>query len=362
MIAKNRRILFICPDIKRAVGGIKQLYRQVDLLNKNGFKAFIVHSKYGFRSTWFENSTPVLYNADLHIDLVDKNHSNKKLFFILKRVGKDILKFRKTITRVKNKKWQTIFNDSDVIVVPEIYGPGVERVLPNNDKVVYNQNCYYTFNAYKLKGNCSLYSNSKIKGIMVASEDAGNYLHYAFPGLNLFRIHYGINKNIFNFSANKKKQIAFMARKVKEDIIQVINILKIRDALKGWDLIEIANLNEQEVSKILKESALFLSFSHREGFGMPPAEAMACGCIVIGYTGNGGDEYFKESFSYPIAERNIQGFAKTIEQVILEYENDNRALLEKGRMASEFILKEYSLEVEEEDIVNVWSNILKTNE
>ena len=36
-----------------------------------------------------------------------------------------------------------------------------------------------------------------------------------------------------------------------------------------------------------------LSFGHPEGFGLPLAEAAACGCALIGYTGLGGREIFE---------------------------------------------------------------------
>ena len=38
---------------------------------------------------------------------------------------------------------------------------------------------------------------------------------------------------------------------------------------------------------------IFLSFGHPEGFGLPLAEAAACGCYLIGYSGLGGREIFK---------------------------------------------------------------------
>ena len=37
----------------------------------------------------------------------------------------------------------------------------------------------------------------------------------------------------------------------------------------------IENKTEKEVADIMKESAVFLSFNHKEGFGLPPAEAMS---------------------------------------------------------------------------------------
>lgn len=52
-------LFFLSPDDNSPVGGIKVLYRHVDILNENGFQAAIVHTKKGFRCTWFENQTRV---------------------------------------------------------------------------------------------------------------------------------------------------------------------------------------------------------------------------------------------------------------------------------------------------------------
>ena len=41
-------IYFICPDINKPTGGIKQIYRQVDVLNNNSFNAFVLHKETGF--------------------------------------------------------------------------------------------------------------------------------------------------------------------------------------------------------------------------------------------------------------------------------------------------------------------------
>jgi glycosyltransferase involved in cell wall biosynthesis len=42
----------------------------------------------------------------------------------------------------------------------------------------------------------------------------------------------------------------------------------------------------------LKESLLFLSFVNGEGLGLLAVEAMSCGCVVVGYDGMGGKEFF----------------------------------------------------------------------
>ena len=88
---------------------------------------------------------------------------------------------------------------------------------------------------------------------------------------------------------------------------------------------------------------------------------MACGCIVIGYHGMGGKEFFKPEFSFPIEVGDIIGFAKTVESVIKEYENNAITLQAKTKIAADYILHKYSLAREEYDIINTWEKILGVN-
>jgi glycosyltransferase involved in cell wall biosynthesis len=74
---------------------------------------------------------------------------------------------------------------------------------------------------------------------------------------------------------------------------QVLNILHARGVLDGWEVISIDGLPEHEVAERLRSCAVFLSFGHPEGCPLPPLEAMASGCVVVGYHGRGGREYFK---------------------------------------------------------------------
>ena len=71
--------------------------------------------------------------------------------------------------------------------------------------------------------------------------------------------------------------------------------------MKKWSLVDIQSRPHAEVIKLLQGCALFLSFGHPEGFGLPVAEAMACGCAVIGYSGLGGRELFQLGHQYGTA-------------------------------------------------------------
>lgn len=362
---KQDRIFFITPDINTPTGGIKQLYRQVDVLNNNGFNAHILHKMCGFKCTWFSNNTKVAYHYTILNDLeklikVDQKPHNLVQFlkFSLKKIAKKIKSFRiDTSADIQ-------IQNSDIFVFPEVYGPNIAELLKGNKKIIYNQGAYQTFFHYdlNLENSTTPYLNKELIATIVNSEDAKQYISYVFPQMKVERVRYGIDSKNFYPTESKKKKIAFMPRRLRVDLVQVINILKFRGVLEHWELVEIHNMNEQQVAHNLRECALFLSFSINEGFGMPPAEAMACGCIVVGYSGKGGKEFFKEDFCYPVEDRDVLAFAKTLEKVIKEYESDNKPFIEKGRKASQFILKEYSMEMEEKTIVDCWNKILNKHE
>jgi hypothetical protein len=79
----------------------------------------------------------------------------------------------------------------------------------------------------------------------------------------------------------------------------------------------------------------------------------------LGYLTKKGKEFFKDDFCYPIEDRDVLSYVKTLEKVLKEYEIDDKLFLEKGRKASEFILSEYSMEMEVKTIVSCWEEILK---
>lgn len=357
---KTNRIFFLTPDINSPTGGIKQLYRQVDILNNNGFDAYILHKKNGFKCTWFTNSTKVTYSFAIMSELeqiIEPELTSGGLIRNLKNYVKKLIK-KKEELESKNKE-NIIITKEDIFVFPEVYGPNTANLLKGNSKIIYNQGAYQTFFHYDLNLNSTVtpYLNKELIAAIVNSEDAKQYIKYVFPNMNVQRVRYGIDSKNFYYNENKKQKIAFMPRRLRVDLIQVINILKFRGVLNNWELVEIHNMNESEVANALRECAFFLSFSINEGFGMPPAEAMACGCVVVGYAGKGGKEFFKEDFSYPIEDRDVILFAKTLENVIKEYEQNNKPFIEKGKKASEFILSEYSMQKEEKTILECWNTI-----
>jgi len=311
------RVLVPAPDWQHAAGGVRKLYRHVDVLNAHGIEAFIIHHQPGFRCTWFENQTRVIYSP---------------------KPG-----------------------PSDILLAPERIAWQLMLTTQGMRKVVFNQNAYQSFDdippdALPLGPP---YRHPDFLATISVSQDNVDYLNYAFPGHPLFRVHLGIDSKLFYYQPQKKKQIAFMPRKKKEDAKQVLQILGSRGALNGYEVIPIAQKSEVETARILRESEIFLCLSTYEGSPVPPLEAMACGCVTIGYHGRGGREYVNDQYAYPVEAEDIRGFCSTIESVIDQLRTDPQPVLDKAKRASDFILSTYTPQQEERDILNAWEHILK---
>lgn len=349
-------IYFLCPDSNKPAGGIKKIYRQVDILNEAGFKAYVLHEMPNFRCSWFNNKTKITYNKSFYSELYKKTNRNRSFLISLKKEIEYIISLMK---RKDSKKAK--FSKEDILVFPELFGNNIGEIKKGIKKVIYNQGCYQTFFGYNLDLNDtkSPYLQKDFIATIVNSKDAIKYINHAFPKINVFKIRHGIDNTKFSCIEKKEKKIAFMPRKLKNDLVQVINILKFRQVLDGWELIAIDNLSEEMVAKKLQESLFFMNFSGNEGFGIPVIEAMACGCVVIGYSGKGGKEFFKKEFSYEIEDRNIQEFCITFEELLLNFNRNKKAILNKGFLASEYVLNEYSIQNEVSDTIKVWSEIMK---
>ncbi len=301
-------IYFLCPDYTPPAGGIRKIYRYVDILNAAGTPACVLHQASPFRCDWFDNDTMIRYMGEV----TPRHH--------------------------------------DLLVIPEIFGPHAMRLSPGVPRVILNQNAYNTFVPYP-ESYTGPYAHEEAKGIIVVSEDNANYLRLAFPDVPVHRIVYAIDPDRYHYDpAVKKRQLAYMPRKNREDATQVLHILRAR----GLDLpiVPIDGASEEDAARILRESAYFLSFGHPEGFGLPPAEAMACGCVVIGYHGNGGREFLRPPYAHPVETGDIVAYVCAVEQVLRQ---DPAG---QAQRAADYIHQHYTVEKERESVLRIFQGVL----
>ncbi|WP_428425580.1 glycosyltransferase [Pararhizobium sp.] len=312
------RILFLTPDYNVPSGGIRVIYRHVDILNDAGISAFVLHQRAGFRCTWFENTT--------------------------------------SITNMGNAQ----INRSDLLVVPELDVDVLGRLSPGIKYAIFNQNSHLTWKRASSVELSRYMANDDLSGIVTVSSHNQEMLEYSFPNAAVQRVHLGIDPAIFFAgSGNRPRSIGYMPRRGREDARQVFEMLQARGCLRGWQVTALDGLSHGAVADRLRSTRIFLAFTNQEGFGLPAAEAMACGNYVIGNHGNGGREFFHNDFSCSIDHGDTLAFAKAVEQAIIADREDDDWCTQRGRAASEFILSKYTPEQEKTDVLTLYTKLLR---
>ncbi len=311
-------VYYLCAGFDHPNGGSRTIYRHVDALNSTGIPAFVVHLQSGFACSWFEHDTPV--------------------------IG------AKAVT----------LTPRDVLVVPEFYGPGLHKLPAEPRVVIFNQNAYRTFNGIRSASPGAPYRDiAGLEAILVVSRDNADYLRYAFPELRVERVRNAVDARIFHPSATPAgRRVAVMPRRRAADCAQVLHLLRARGCLESWEVVTIDGRSERETADLLRSCAIFLSLSEQEGFGMPPAEAMACGCYVIGFTGLGGREIFDPATSTPIEEGDVLAFARAADRALLADREELQAMRRRALAASARILWEYSIEHQRADLLTFFESLL----
>jgi glycosyltransferase involved in cell wall biosynthesis len=291
-------IYYLCPDYPVPSGGIRAIYRHVDILNDAGRSAAVLHHGDGYECRWFEHSTRTVSASSVRL------------------------------------------SPDDVLVVPEIYGPYLSR-LPRVPKLVaFNQNAYLTYDHVPADRPLSY---EIFTAALTVSSDSAEFLRFAFPGLDVSIVANAIDPDVFHPSAQTPaRRIAMMPRKRLEDAEQILRLLG--DRLRDWEVVTIEGAPERETAAMLRCAPIFLALGRREGFGLPAAEAMASGCYVIGYPGFGGREIFAPAFSMPVEDGDVLTMAREVANSLRLYEQRPDLVREAGARASEHIRERYSLE------------------
>jgi Glycosyl transferases group 1 len=309
-------VYVLTPDLPAAVGGVRQHYRLVDTLNEGGIPAAIVHRDEGFRCRWFENTTQVVCAK------------------------------------------RTTATQDDLIVIPEELIELVPSLAPGVPKIIFNQNAYTTF----LWGisdaeTKAAYHHPDVWSTIVVSDDNVDYLRKAFPGLRVDRLRYEIEAHLYHPGAEKRRAVAYMPRKRKLESTELLALLNVSGALVGWEVVTIDGVSEEKAAELIRASAIFLSFSYREGFGLPPAEAIACGCLVVGFDGFAGKEFFRDH-AIPVSDGDVQTYFAVVSEILSSWDAKREHFAQMTQRGAEFVLNAYSPEAHRHSVIPTFSEAM----
>jgi len=350
-------IFYFCPWVDEPNGGTKQIHRHVEALKQAGIDAYVLTAT-SARLGWFDSTAPGAVIQTPAVEMIDTKlrRRNDPLRWLRAPVGPMV-----SLAGAQGASTRRRLTADDIVVVPEFYGKKVCLSGFGARVVIFNQNAHYTFLGFHVGDDPSRFAYHRdVLGVLAVSDQNVEYLKFAFPNADVLLTRNGIDLAKFHPAEPKKRRIAFMPRKLPRDLVQVLQILKGRGSLNHWELCAIDNMGEAEVAQLMRESAFFLSTCDAEGFGLPPLEAAACGCIVVGYCGQAAREFMQPQHCFPIDQGDVLTFAKTLERLLQEYEKDPSALTRRALSHAEFVQQNYSREVEGASVLRAWSQLLQS--
>jgi len=343
-------IIYLLPEMKGASGGAKVIYNHSLILNRlnKRTESFIVHLK-----------KKLTYKFELSLA--------KKIKFLNKNIGGwDAKKMKVSNNFLPDNNWYNNrikiiknlkFNkDRDFIIFPEIFGHFPEELEFKKKGIKYGifvQGSFHMSSSENFSKIKSSYENANL--IISTSSYSIDFIKNLFPKCkkNILKINLSVN-TIINKNL-KKNYITCMPRKLPSHFFLLQFYLQ-NKIPNNWKIDIIDNVSKKELLNKLKRSKLFLSFSHFEGFGLPPLEAALTGNKVIGYIGGGGKEYWKKPIFNEIEYGEISKFGNTILKEIDKYNNN---WIKKTEVTRNNLAKKYSKISERKSLIDLSNKIIK---
>ena len=250
--------------------------------------------------------------------------------------------------KIKIKKNFNLNKENDFVVLPEIFAHFAEDFLIK-EKIPYAifvQNGYAIFPTNNIRKLNLAYKKAKF--ILAYSKDIKECIALAYPTVKnkILNVKYSIDYKKFNFKIKKENLITYMPRKLPKHSELIISFLN-NSLPSNWRIKAIDNSSEKEVYRILEKSKFFLAFSNLEGLPLPPIEAALSGNKVIGYTGEGGKEYWKEPIFTEIKTAEIKKFCQ---KILLNLNLNFGVFLKKTTKHRKKISVQFSVENEKKHI------------
>jgi glycosyltransferase involved in cell wall biosynthesis len=140
----------------------------------------------------------------------------------------------------------------------------------------------------------------------------------------------------------KHRQLALMPRRRREDLLGAVQLIRRSGRLDGWEFVLIDGMTQAEVAEALGEAAIFLFGAEREGFGLPGAEAMAAGCYVVGFTGDGAKEYMLPDCCSVVPDSDVVAMADLTLAAMEQFDHDRQTLQGRVDIGRDRVLSRHS--------------------
>ena len=339
---KKINIIYLLPEMKGASGGAKVIYNHSLILNrfKKNITSSVLHLK---KKISYKLETSLSKKLDIFRKQYSGWDANKMR--VSKFFSPDKDWYNKGIIS-KNKF--SLNKETDFVIIPEIWSHFPEDLKLKQKGIKYGifiQGFFHMNSTSNFKKLKTAYKNANI--ILISSDYTIKCFKEMFPEFKnkILKLNLSINSEKLKIS-KKTNTITYMPRKLPDHSQLLLFYLK-NLLPKNWKIIPLNNVSESYLINTLSRSKFFLSFSNLEGLGIPPIEAALSGNKVIGYTGSGGLEYWKEPMFKKIENGDISNFGKKLLHEIKTYKKNWIFETKKYRLR---LQKKYSAEKEKKTL------------
>lgn len=254
--------------------------------------------------------------------------------------------FHFEIPTVKYEEVVDSIGSSDIVVATE-FKPYEGLLFKEATKVLFLQNWIGLIKWLEPKDREFNYLDLGYSTVITCSRFCTEYVkeHMNIPVTTITN---GIDLNLFTPADEKRipNRILAMSRKNPEDLKSIIKLLK----TVSYDIKIVDGLTQEQLIDEYQSADIFLATGYPEGFSLPPLEAMACGCVVVGFSGGAGSEFMLHNETALVAE---DGDCQSVVGMLTAL-CDNPDEKEKIRKLGIAKSLEYSLENTKKDLENFY--------
>lgn len=343
----TRRYLFLCPDRTSASGGIAVIYDMVALLTRTGRAAAVVHNGPMAGYPDHPEAVPTFFTDRIRKAEWRWMGPRQKVDRIGQWAGE---RMRPARLRPVDPR------PGDVIVAPEFMLAETLEAFAGWPIVVLVQNPFEMMVAHDRAVTRGFDPAAAVMAWCHIADVCQRHLEM-LGARNVLYFPVSMKPHEFPFRAEKADLITYMPRKRPREARIIDRALRVHGALGGYRLEAMDGLPRAKIAEKLGESRIFISLLKEEALGFPAAEAMAAGCIVVGFDGLGCAEYFDDTTGVPVTEGDVAGLVAAVEAVIAEHGRDPVRLDDLRRRASETVNARYSVEAFERGVMAAWQQI-----
>ena len=207
---------------------------------------------------------------------------------------------------------------SDLLVLPEApVVPGLDPA-PGARKVILNQNHFYTYATWDAP--LDTYPGwYPAPAVWTVSQESADVLRALYPALPVSLVPPPVDPHLFRPDATKSG-VALLPKKRPHEAVLLRRLLETDPRVPPGGVCMIVDVPRAEVASILAGATVFVALSHTESFGLPVAEALLCGCLVVGYDGGGGHTLFEAPGAWQVPEQRPLLLARRAAELLVRAE------------------------------------------